>query len=142
MKKQDTLITKESAELILLWCQLKYGPSIWSVSGKISIKVRSNINYYGKYETDEDDVDSSKNYSSIFVNLKKHKKIIELVDTIIHEYTHHKQPILKKFDEYLNSGYNTDNHPFELEAQFIAKRDSKECKKWLLKKYARQFRRK
>jgi len=39
----------------------------------------------------------------------------EFVDTIIHEYTHHLQPILTKYDKLLDE-FGYDDHPHELEA--------------------------
>lgn len=128
MKNTKELITKSTAEHILLWCTLKYGSSIWNETGLIKLKIRSSINYWGKYYAEDN------NMCVIFVNLKFHTTLKELIDTVIHEYIHHKQPLFYKYNEYFDLGYTIKNHPFEIEAAQIASRDSNECKKWLLKR--------
>lgn len=124
--KSFTLINKKTAEYILLWCALKYGPSMWSYSGRIQIKTKNSMICWGRYYSEDDGI------CNIYVNFKKHKNIKELIDTIIHEYIHHKQPIHLKYNNYLlNNEYDETNHPFELEANFYAFRDARECYNWL-----------
>ena len=64
------------------WCIDRYGASIHNDLDTLQIKFRSKLEFYGEYDS-EDNV--------IYVNPTKHGTLIELVNTVIHEYTHFKQ---------------------------------------------------
>lgn len=120
------LLTRKAVELALLWCNLRYGPSIWTFSGHMRVSLNSNLPVYGRYVIDEEDV------CMIIINPLRHKSLIEMMDTCIHEYIHHKQPIKTDYHAFLDNGYNDETHPFEIEARTIAARDARECRNWVL----------
>ena len=126
MKHTPNKTTMLYAQYVLLWCYFNYGSSIWNSTGVLNLKVKSNLNHYGHYYYEID------KKSEIYVNIKFHKSLLELTDTLIHEYTHHMQPMEYKYKYYLDNGYNLENHPFEVEARRVARRDASACKKWVL----------
>ena len=123
MTKSNHLICRKSVELALLWCSLKYGHSIWGVS-PIRLNISTKLNCYGRYEPT----------GIIRINPSLHKSMIEMINTVIHEYIHHKQPILIEYTypRFKETGYTVDTHPFELEARKIANRDARVCRNWVL----------
>jgi len=53
--------------------------------------------------------------NKITLFLKPNKTVKDLCSTLIHEYTHYKQPCRTKYRKLLNEhGY--ENHPFEIQA--------------------------
>ena len=62
----------------------------------------------------------------IVIYTKYNKYLREIIKTIIHEYTHYLQPILKSYQSiYKRVGY--DAHPFEIEARFNEFAYYKDC---------------
>ncbi|NBP55322.1 hypothetical protein EBU71_02055 [bacterium] len=77
--------------------------------------------------------DFEKNVICIFK--PDHRNCLDLVDTIVHEYTHYLQSEDKYFKLARKHKYR--NHPHELEAKKIGSKHKKRAKKWaekLLKK--------
>lgn len=74
----------------------------------------------GLYDLDENEI-------TVFV--KNHLNVRDLVDTVIHEFTHYMQPMYKYIDTLKETGY--DNHPLEIEARGRAKEYRKECWNWI-----------
>ena len=64
-------------------------------------------------------------YNEITVYPSEHNNIRELIDSVIHEFTHQRQDMSKYFETLNKSGYN--DHPLEIEANKIAKKYRKEC---------------
>ena len=100
------------------WCKAKFGES--KFNDDFSVKVsRTDKSKYGCYLDDLD---------TIQVNLTMHKSLIELCDTVIHEFTHYLQDMGMYdvyFDKY-NRNYN--NHPYEISADNKAKRWRKDLR--------------
>lgn len=54
----------------------------------------------------------------ILVYLKHNKYLRDFIQTIIHEYTHYLQPIIKRYATLMKKfGGDYDRHPFEVEAR-------------------------
>jgi hypothetical protein len=119
------LVSRKSALLALDWCIKKYGPSRFADLDTLKIRINSNFMYFGEY----DEV-----LNIITLNPKKHETLKEWVKTVIHEYTHFKQPIYEKYDQYLDQyGRNYDNHPYEITACNKSERHAEEAQRWVLK---------
>lgn len=63
--------------------------------------------------------------NEITIFVKEHLTVRDLIDTVIHEYTHYKQPMSKYSKLLKKNGYK--NHPLEIEAIHKAKTFRKEC---------------
>ncbi len=119
-------LSKSTVTKVYEWCRKKYGRSKYN--GRYpNIKYRKSDylceDAWGYY----DEIDNV-----IFVNKDKHTNIEDLVNTIIHEYTHYKQNIKVDFRvlaKYFDPG--TDAHPLEIEAELVADRDTPQCLKEL-----------
>jgi hypothetical protein len=66
----------------------------------------------------------------ILVYRKKHRSIVDLADTVIHEYTHYLQD-MEKYTELAKS-FNYREHPYELEAIENANKYKWQCRKFML----------
>jgi len=100
------------------WCRDKFGES--KFNNDFSVKIsRTDKSKFGCYLDDLD---------TIQVNLNMHKSLIELCDTVIHEFTHYLQDMGMYdvyFDKY-NRNYN--NHPYEISADNKAKKWRKDLR--------------
>ena len=100
------------------WCKEKFGES--KFNNDFSVKIsRTDKSKFGCYLDDLD---------TIQVNLTMHKSLIELCDTVIHEFTHYLQDMGMYdvyFDKY-NRNYN--NHPYEISADNKAKKWRKDLR--------------
>ena len=109
------------------WCKKKYGRSKYN--GRYpDIVFRKGDYYDGEEWGYYDEVDKC-----IYINRDKHETLQDLIDTIIHEYTHYLQnmyhyQIIAKYLEH-------DQHPMEIEANAIADRDGIECLKYMENMY-------
>ena len=95
------------------WCKAKFGESKFNndFSVRVSYKDKSKFGCY------LDDLDT------IQVNLGTHKSLIELCDTVIHEFTHYQQDMAMYDMYFLKYNRNYNNHPYEISAD-------KKAKKW------------
>ena len=53
-------------------------------------------------------------------------KLKDLIQTVIHEYTHYMQPVKSSYHKLLKK-YGYDNHPMEIEAREMEKQYYNEC---------------
>lgn len=105
------------------WCKKKYGRS--KHNGRYPEVVFRKGDYYDGEEWGYyDEVDKC-----IYINRDKHESIKDLVDTLIHEYTHYLQNM--HHYQVLALYLDHENHPLEIEAEMISDRDSEECLKYL-----------
>ena len=107
---------EQHVDVFYKWCCEKYGHSKYHKDfPTISIDRRGKRNY-GWFCTE-------RNHIHIYENM--HERTIDLVDTIIHEWTHYMQPTtwLARYEKT----HNYSENPYELEAQEVAMRDSSEC---------------
>lgn len=117
-------ISRKSALLTLEWCIQKYGGSIHNDLDTLEIKLRSGLENQGEYESDD---------NIIYLNPKRHRSLLQWVNTVIHEYTHFRQNIDGMYTKYYELGRTYENHPHEVAANRIAKRDMKEARLWVLR---------
>lgn len=129
-KRTYNKITRFHVEKIFQWCKNKYGrgrsryPDLMFKMPDIT----NNPLALGEYDYED---------NFIFINSLKHKSLIEVANTVIHEYMHYRFHDKKR---YMNNDANmkyTEN-PMENHANAIAKRASKKCISEL-KKYHSQF---
>ena len=64
-------------------------------------------------------------FNEIVIYPSEHTNIRDLVDSVIHEYTHHRQDMSQYHEVLHKSGYS--DHPLEIEADETAKKYRKEC---------------
>jgi len=108
------------------WCVKNYGKSKYRKNfPEIMFRKSSYMNEDPMVMAFYDEEDAV-----IFINKDDHKSLYQLAGSIIHEYTHYKQnnhhyQILSKYISY-------KNHPMEIEANNIAKRDTRRCIKEIL----------
>lgn len=126
-------LNRTTAIKIFEWCKSNYGPSKYKRKYP-TLKYRSRPPYsltgaeknelyiYAIYDSDE-------NY--IYVDKTKHETLEDLVNTIIHEYTHYTQNM--RYYYKIISKYESDmeKHPYEIRACQIAERDTNRCIKEL-----------
>jgi hypothetical protein len=121
-KIRDLKISKKKmVENVLHWCELNH--SIPKYRGKLSYK----INYYS-HSTVEGSYCGYTKKISIYIT--SDKRIIDVVDTLLHEFQHHidmrTQKEVKQYFKVLDEiGY--DNHPFECAARIFAQKYRDEC---------------
>lgn len=114
-------ITRSHATKILDWCLNTYGKSKFNKEfPDLEFK---NPDYYTEgcmayYDEIE---------SVIFVDKTQHQNLYELANSIIHEYTHYKQNM--RHYQILALYLSDNKNPMEIEANRIAKKDSKKCLK-------------
>jgi hypothetical protein len=114
-------INKRSSKLILSWCIEKYGPSSYANVKTLTIKLDPTLDCFGQYFP---------YHNQISVNPKMHRSLISWCSTIIHEYTHFQQDMIK-YTEYKTS---YENHPYEISCNNRGDRDKLEARKYILGK--------
>lgn len=111
-------ITRKDVQFMLDWCSQKFGRSRFAKYPGLYLN-RTNNEFYGQYIPDK---------NKIQINLKKHRSVIEVCSTVIHEYTHYLQD-MKKYNVYLYEFRRTYcSHPYEYTARNREIRYSKELK--------------
>lgn len=121
-KIKDLKITnKKMVENVLQWCETNY--STPKNRGKLSFK----INYYNHTKLEGCYCGYNKN---ITVYITQEKRIIDVVDTLLHEYQHHiemrRQKEVRLYSKQL-SEFGYDNHPMEITAREFARQHRNEC---------------
>ncbi len=80
---------------------------------------------------------SLKGYFKVSKNLitvypENHSTILDLCETIIHEWKHYQQNIASMYDKYeVVYRRKGRNHPYEITAESYAKKHAKECRDWI-----------
>ena len=140
MKKKYTYKKlEEIGEKVIDWCKNEFGSS-------------KHYNDYPRMFVDWESEGAGGEFTpynnTIFVEPKAMDTIDEFIETIIHEYTHYMQSktwftrysnppyrknelALEEFADYLLGGDPT--HPYEIEADKVAKKNMKKCKNEVLK---------
>jgi len=112
------------------WCKNKYGRTKYN--GRYPEEVSGKGDYYDGEEWGYyDEIDQC-----IYINRDKNETLADLVDTMIHEYTHYLQNMYhyKVISKYLEH----HEHPMEISAENAAQKDSQECLKYLENTYKKQ----
>jgi hypothetical protein len=112
---------KKMVENVLQWCELNHSSPKYR--GKLSYK----INYYNHSKVEGSYCGYNK---EITIYITQEKRIIDVVDTLLHEYQHHidmrTQKEVKQYFKVLDEiGY--DKHPFEISAKKFAKQHRDTC---------------
>jgi hypothetical protein len=118
-------LNKGHVNKVLYWCIQNYGRSKYAPYPHIS---------YKKFKDHEDqDLDGYyeplENIIYINSDIKKLEELDYLVSTIIEEYTHYKQSDSQY--QKLAEKFDYDDHPFEIAAKKLAKKDTKKCISYL-----------
>ena len=125
MKTKESKPTRGDAVKIYDWCKKTYGRS--KVNGPYPILQFRKPDYYsgdafGYYDPDE---------GTLFVNKTKNETIIDLIDTIIHEWTHYHQPLRSHSRKMIKEGRMhelfEETDPLEIQAEEVAERDCEKC---------------
>lgn len=108
----------------LQWCQENLGTV--RNTHQLKIYYYQNRKFGGKFQSHN---------KEIIIYIHPDLKLIELTDTIIHEYTHHIQFSKKSTEQDYNKnllevGYW--ENPYEVKARKIASQNRNECLKWIL----------
>lgn len=115
----DIETRKKLANYTLRWCKKNLGINKRKPHPKISVrmKVRDDEGeWYGVYIWEE---------NRIVISLDKNKSMVDIVATVIHEYTHYLQS-MRKYYEYFNTHYYS-THPYEKQAIRNSKLYSDKC---------------
>ncbi len=116
-------INRKHIVLMLRYCEEKWGLSKFKPSLPKLIVRSDKSDCYGEYSY-------SKNILTVHIN--KHKKLLEVCKTVIHEYTHYLK-CQKRYEYYYDVAYrNYKNHPHELTAINRELKYGKECKRYVL----------
>lgn len=118
IKHQRKKRINDVINLTIDWCINKWGVSKVGLCLDICYKEHtpSYIVSKGEYDIEENE---------IIIYPSNNSNIRDLVDTVIHEFTHHRQDMSKYHKVLLKSGY--DNHPLEIESNETAKKYRKVC---------------
>ena len=127
-RMNKVLPSRKYVNKILNWCLKTYGKSRYN-------RWFPEITYRSAKYMDEDPMTMAyydDHARLIFINKDDHKSLYQLANSIIHEYTHYKQnshhyQIISQYISYRE-------HPLEIEANAIAKRDTRKCLKEILDK--------
>ena len=125
-KVQDLKIgKKEFVMLALRWCSTNLG----TIKHPYELKIHyyRHNKYGGRFLF---------NGKKIVIYVYDQLNLIYLIDTVIHEYTHHLQFDKKSCERDYNKNHHEVgywNNPFEIEARMVAERNRESCLKWVLK---------
>lgn len=117
---------KKFVQTVLEWCVQNIGSNNKHFNLKIIYrKPTKRMGYYQFWNNE------------IVIYIHDPIELYELIDTVIHEYTHHLQMPTKKtskeyYDKLLSYGY--ENHPMEIEARNLAKKYRNQCYDEIIKK--------
>lgn len=117
--------TRADVEKIYWWCVSNYGRS--KVNGPYPDLQYRKADYltegiFGEYDWIE---------NTIFVSKDKNKTLIDVIDTMIHEWVHYQQPLRSHLRTMAKEGKLDlafeDGDPLETEARIIARKDRSRC---------------
>jgi uncharacterized protein YjaZ len=112
---------KKMVKNVLQWCETNH--SIPKYRGKLSYQVK----YYSHSKVEGSYCGYNK---EITIYITPEKRIIDVVDTLLHEYQHHidmrTQREIRLYSKQL-SEFGYDNHPMEVVAREFARQHRDEC---------------
>lgn len=113
------------------WCKKKYGRSKYN--GRYPEVVFRKGDYYDGEEWGYyDEIDRC-----IYINRDKHETVADLVDTLIHEYTHYLQNM--HHYQIISKYLDPHEHPMEISAENAAEKDGPECLAYLENLYKKHI---
>jgi hypothetical protein len=119
-KIQDLPIPKaQYIRLVINWCMKNIG------NKKVYPKIIVRYNVVKKKQGHFSFVDNS-----VVIYVNTHQSVLDLTNTVIHEFVHYiqipSQKMMKQYNRELQEiGY--DNHPMEIEARMIAHKFDEKC---------------
>lgn len=113
------LFSRKECVNVLKWCKINYGNSKYNPS-------QFKLRFYHTYPKIDMCGEYYWNTNTIYIFKPQHDDTEDIVDTIIHEYTHYKQNF-NKYDKLSKNITNPFHHPYEYEAVTIANRDKSRC---------------
>lgn len=121
-------LTREHIVMMLDYCKEKWGMSAYQNSfPKLRVYTSNPMSgreLSGTYNPET---------NLICIYLNNHPSVLELCDTIIHEYTHYLQNIEGMYEKYMTVYYRTyDNHPYEITARNRGAKYKWECYEYIL----------
>lgn len=112
-------------DLAVDWCAEK-----WGVNGRRREPLVAEVNWEERHSMGQ--YDHRENLITVFA--KANLNVRDLVDTVIHEFTHQRQKMSQYHRVLKSSGYC--GHPMEIEAYRLAKENRKQCWHDIKKKMA------
>lgn len=104
----SSMMNRKVANLALEWCVSNFGKSRHASTDGLRMRMNRGMKkYYGFYSVPES------HRPIININPENHKNQLQFIDTILHEYIHHMQPI-KRFYKKLLKEHDYKNHPYEI----------------------------
>jgi hypothetical protein len=101
------------------WCYEKFGESKFQeYLPWTDVENDSNLELKGEYDGSD---------NTIIIYSKYIDNIDDLISTVIHEYTHYLQSP-GWYTRYANTLNKNDDHPYESQAESVAKSHTKKCK--------------
>jgi len=116
---------RKDITLMVKWCKIKFGESEF-IDEELKIRIRKGKDKYGVYQGIYDGP-----INTMIINPRG--SLINICDTVIHEYIHYLQDMWV-YNELLEE-YGYEDHPQEIEAETIA-----EKYKWDLRRYFKENR--
>lgn len=104
------------ARLAVDWCVEK-----WGVNGRRTEMLIVDLNWFDRHSMG--DYDYKENLITIYP--RANSNVRDLIDTIIHEFTHQRQNMSSYHKVLKKKGYS--DHPMEIEAFQTAKENRKSC---------------
>lgn len=125
--KYKTLLTelhhyqiKKITDLIITWCISKFGTRKYCPNvSVVNVKDRKEPDY-AWYEPD-------RHTPEITINITPTSNVQNLVDSLLHEYTHYLEPNFQQRYEEYEKKYDYDHHPLEKKARKVAKKHRRKC---------------
>ena len=109
-------ISESTVKKVFIWCKGNFGESEFhDTYPKLAI---SDVTEYLLGEFDDEN-------NILYVNVKKHENLMDLIATVIHEYVHYLQNTYEHYDRLYNEYVIDENadyykNPFEEEARRIS----------------------
>lgn len=117
IKGKRRVTIEKIVDYTLGWCIEK-----WGLNGKRKGLLEIEVDWDSK-EGPMGEYDYKDNLITIYP--RNNVNIMDLVDSVIHEFTHQRQKMSKYHKVLKGTGYN--DHPMEIEAYEVARVNRKEC---------------
>ena len=125
-KPSPLKIDDMTVDLVFEWCKKKWGPSKFhdDYPQLFSYSCKNRDGLYGFYDEKSNE---------LHIHLCYHKSVINLIRTVIHEYTHYTQNVALNYDRYAARAKKYYDNPYERAAENRANKYDSICKKELTK---------
>ena len=106
--------------LVIDWCVVNLGHRKWCPNIIVDVVKENAENGAGWYVP-------FRHGSEITINFNGNENIMDLIDTVIHEYAHYLQPNFKEIYAHMSTEYEYHNNPIEVEARETARHYRNKC---------------